>query len=621
MLIETVNSPEDLKKIPRVKLPILASEIRRIIIDAVSSSGGHLASSLGVVELTIALHYCFQAPEDVIVWDVGHQCYAHKIITGRRDKFSSLRQYEGISGFPLRGESVYDVFSVGHSSTAVSLALGYAAARDLKKGKEKTIAIIGDGSLSGGMCFEALNNAGHLKKDLLVILNTNEMSISPAVGALSGYLNKIISRPIYNRFKSALEKFISLRIPHIGPRLVKLSLHFEEILKGLIVPGIFFEELGFRYFGPLDGHNLEQLIQTLNNLKEVEGPLLLHVMTKKGKGFAPAEAQPEKFHSAHKFNKQNGRPLPNSVSKKHTFTEVFSNKLIQLASKDKSIVAITAAMPEGTGLDKFSKEFPSRFFDVGIAEQHAVSFAAGLSAKGIKPVVAVYSTFLQRSYDQIIIDLALQNLNVVLAVDRAGIVGSDGVTHQGIFDIAFLRTIPNIIVLAPKDGLELEAMLEFAFSQSCPVAIRYPKSDVFNFPEEFQDTSNIAGPQVLKRPGDVSILALGSMVQPAFEAIKILGPKAKDIGLINARCAKPLQEDFYKDLAKKSKHIITVEEGILDGGFGLGVKNIIGEEAKVTCLGLPLDFIQHGPRSVLLDKFGLSPEKIAKTISEIRHKI
>ncbi|MEW6008319.1 MAG: 1-deoxy-D-xylulose-5-phosphate synthase [Candidatus Omnitrophota bacterium] len=614
MLLESINSPQDLKKIPIAQLPVLAGEIRALIIDIVSKAGGHLASSLGVVELSIALHYCFNAPEDIIVWDVGHQCYTHKILTGRRKEFSTLRQFKGISGFPLREESPYDMFSVGHASTAISLALGFAVARDLKKEQKKIVAVIGDGSLSGGMCFEALNNVGHLNTDILIILNTNEMSISPVVGALSNYMNKIISAPIYNRYKTALKQFIAQRVPRIGRRLVKLAIHFEEVLKGLIVPGIFFEELGFRYFGPLDGHNLTKLIETINNLKSIKGPRLLHITTKKGKGYAPAEKEPEKFHGVAKFSQDVLEPQVLSDKKTPSFTEIFSNKLIELGEEDNSIVAITAAMPEGTGLDKFAKKFPGRFFDVGIAEEHAVAFACGLASNGLKPVVAIYSTFLQRSYDQLMIDLALQNFNVVIAIDRAGIVGADGVTHQGIFDIAFLRTIPNMIILAPKDAKELEACLEFSFKQNCPVAIRYPKANIFEFPKGYESDQNVLKPQTLKSVKEISLIALGSMVKEAFQASEVLEKQGIEVGLINARCAKPLDEAFYKNIGAKCKYIFAIEEGILDGGFGNALRCLIDAKTIVKTLGLPTEFIQHGQREFLLDMYGLSPQKIAEVV-------
>ncbi|MDD4895009.1 MAG: 1-deoxy-D-xylulose-5-phosphate synthase, partial [Candidatus Omnitrophica bacterium] len=455
MYLENINSPQDLKKISLEQLSVLADEIRKRLIEVVSCTGGHLASSLGAVELTIALHYCLDTPRDKIIWDVGHQSYAHKILTGRNKDFATLRQYQGISGFPAKDESAYDTFTTGHSSTAVSLALGLAVARDCmgKENNFKVAAVIGDGSLSGGLCFEGLNNAGHLKKDLVIILNTNELSIAPNVGALSTYLNKLISLPIYNRFKSSLENFAKSRLPK-GNRLIKIANKFEEGLKGLFVPGMFFEELGFRYFGPLDGHNLQTLIPRLKNILDIKGPLLIHVVTKKGKGYLHAENGPVKFHSTCPFEIDTGKAKAKGQRPK-TYTEAFSNKLVELAKEDTRITAITAAMPEGTGLDKFRDLYPDRFFDVGIAESHAVCFSAGLAREGLKPVVAVYSTFLQRAYDQIIECISLQGLGIILAVDRAGIVGEDGATHQGIFDIAFLRNIPSLVLMAPKDGQEL----------------------------------------------------------------------------------------------------------------------------------------------------------------------
>ena len=476
MFLESVNSSADLKKLNTGQLGVLAQEVRKRMLEVVSSTGGHLASSLGAVELTIALHYCLDTPQDKIIWDVGHQAYAHKILTGRNKDFATFRQYGGISGFPSRDESVYDTFTTGHSSTAVSLAFGLACARDNLPHEEyfKVVAVIGDGSLSGGLCFEGLNNAGHFKKDILVVLNTNELSIAPNVGALSTYLNKIISLPVYNRFKESLENFVKSRIP--GPsRILRLANKFEEGLKNLFIPGMLFEELGFRYFGPFNGHDLEVLIPALKNILNIKGPRLLHVITKKGKGYPPAENEPVRFHSIGPFAVATGKPLVGEKPAK-TYTEVFSETLVELAKNNPKIVAVTAAMPEGTGLDKFRDLYPERFFDVGIAESHAVCFAAGLAKGGLKPIVAIYSTFLQRAYDQIIEEVALQNLGVVFAIDRAGIVGEDGVTHQGIFDIAFLRHIPNLVVMAPKDAQELEKMLAFAVNLDKPVAIRYPKS-------------------------------------------------------------------------------------------------------------------------------------------------
>jgi 1-deoxy-D-xylulose-5-phosphate synthase len=615
MLLEKINSPQDLKKLSLEELSQVAGEIRQRIIEVVSITGGHLASSLGAVELAIALHYCLDTPSDKIVWDVGHQAYAHKILTGRNKDFLNLRQQQGISGFPSRDESVYDVFTTGHSSTAVSLALGLACARDYLPAEEyfKAVAVIGDGSLSGGLCFEGLNNIGHLKKDILVILNTNELSISPNVGALSTYLNKLISLPIYNRFKNSLDSFVKSRIPK-GSRLIKIANKFEEGLKGLFIPGILFEELGFRYFGPLDGHNLGILIHTLKNILNIKGPTLLHVVTKKGKGYLPAESEPVRFHSAGPFEIATGRPKA-QYTKPNTYTEVFSNKLVELAKQDKRIVAITAAMPEGTGLNKFRDLYPERFFDVGIAEQHAVCFASGLARGGLKPVVAIYSTFLQRAYDQIIEEVALQNAFIVLAIDRAGIVGEDGSTHQGIFDINFLKGIPNLVIMAPKDGTELEAMLEFAVNLDRPVAIRYPKDRALS--SKLQAPSSkiqLGKAEVLQEGKDFAIIALGSMVIPSFEAIELLEKEGLSGALVNARFVKPQDSSLFKEISARAKFIFTVEEGILEGGFG----SLVGEamDMPIIRIGLPSEFIPHGKREALLEKYGLTKEGIAQRIKE-----
>jgi 1-deoxy-D-xylulose-5-phosphate synthase len=614
MLLEKINSPQDLKRLSLEQLPELASELRERMINAVSSCGGHLASSLGAVELAIALHYSLNTPQDKIIWDVGHQAYAHKLLTGRNKDFSTLRQYSGISGFPSKDESVYDTFTTGHSSNAVSLALGLACARDYlpEEQRFKVVAVIGDGSLSGGLCFEGLNNTGHLKKDILVILNTNELSIAPNVGALSTYLNKIISLPIYNRFRDSLEGFVKSRMPR-GGRLVKLASKFEEGLKGLFIPGIFFEELGFRYFGPLDGHNLNLLLPALKNILNIRGPRLLHVITKKGKGYTPAESAPVKFHGIGPFTVENGEPLACLEPGVKTYTEVFSEKLASLAKNNSKIIAITAAMPEGTGLDKFRDLYPERFCDVGIAEGHAVCFAAGLAKAGLKPVVAVYSTFLQRAYDQIIEDVALQNLGVVLAIDRAGIVGEDGVTHQGLFDIAFLRSIPNLVLMAPKNGEELEKMLEFAIGLDMPAAIRYPRACS---PCGALSVSKleIGKAEVLKEGKDFAVIALGSMVVPALGAMELLQKKGLSGTLINARFVKPLDKDLFKAIASRTKFIFTAEEGIIDGGFGSAVSEAIS--AAVTRIGLPCEFVPHGKRELLLDKYGLSAEGICGKIME-----
>ena len=632
MLLDKISSPQDLKKLNLEQLPQLAGEIRQRIIEVVSCTGGHLASSLGAVELAIALHYCLDTPRDKIIWDVGHQSYAHKILTGRNKDFASLRQYQGISGFPAKDESPFDTFTTGHSSTAVSLALGLACARDHLAGEKyfRAVAVIGDGSLSGGLCFEGLNNAGHLNKDILVVLNTNELSIAPNVGALSTYLNKLISLPIYNRFRTSLEYFVKSRLPK-GGRLIKIANKFEEGLKGLFIPGIFFEELGFRYFGPLDGHNIHSLIPTLKNILDIKGPVLLHVITKKGKGYLPAEKEPVRFHSVGPFEISTGSPKVGGARPK-TYTEVFSNKLIELAKKNARIVAITAAMPEGTGLDKFRDLYPERFFDVGIAEEHAICFAAGLARERLKPVVAVYSTFLQRAYDQIIECASLQNLGIVLAIDRAGIVGEDGATHQGILDISFLRNIPNLVLMAPKDGSELEAMLEFAIALDVPVALRYPRAVVpqSGYPAK---PLEIGKAEVLKEGKDFVLIALGSMVQASLEAMELLEKEGLRGTLVNARFIKPLDIDLFKAITSQARFIFSAEEGIIEGGFGSAVTEAIDKPGgsglpsdrqshrPVIKIGLPPEFIPHGSRDILLEKYELNARGIARRIiEEIRGK-
>jgi 1-deoxy-D-xylulose-5-phosphate synthase len=612
LLLEAINNPKDLRALAPEQLPQLAAEVRKLMVEVVSKSGGHLASSLGAVELIIALHYCLNTPKDKIIYDVGHQAYAHKILTGRNKDFPTLRQYQGISGFPSKDESEYDPFTTGHSSNAVSLALGLAAARDYNAQHYRVVAVVGDGSLSGGLCFEGLNNAGHLKKDILVVLNTNELSIAPNVGAISTYLNKIISLPIYNRFKDQLENFVRTRIPSES-RILKLVNKFEEGLKGLFVPGMLFEELGFRYFGPFDGHDLHELIPALKNILNIRGPRLMHVITKKGKGYVSAEKEPVRFHGTGPFEVESGLPLGAQNQGGKTYTEVFSDKLVSLAAENKKILAITAAMPEGTGLDKFRDAYPQRFFDVGIAEAHAVCFASGLAREGLKPVFAVYSTFLQRAYDQIIEDVALQNSAVVFAVDRAGIVGEDGVTHQGLFDIAYLGNVPNMTVMAPKDGVELEGMLEFAMNLDKPVAIRYPRAQVPNPSGQIQNKKIEYGKaEVLKEGKDYAIIALGAMVGASLGALDLLAKEGLSGTLINARFAKPLDAELLKGVSKKIKYIFSAEEGIVDGGFGSAVSEAV--DAPVIRIGLPDEFIAHGKRDLLLEKYGLTAKGIAQTI-------
>ena len=615
MLLETIHSPRDLKNMLPEKLPLLAEEIRQRIIDVVSSTGGHLASSLGAVELAIALHYCLDTPTDKIIWDVGHQAYAHKILTGRNKDFTSLRQRHGLSGFPCKDESSYDSFTTGHSSTAVSLALGLVCARDLLPQEEhfRVVAVIGDGSLSGGLCFEGLNNAGHLKKDMLVVLNTNELSIAPNVGALSTYLNKLISLPVYNRFRSSLEEFLKARVPR-GSRLINLANKFEEGLKGLFIPGMLFEELGFRYFGPLDGHNLPLLIKSLKNISSIKGPVMLHVVTQKGKGYVPAEQEPVKFHGIGPFEIETGSAVSGKGCVSCTYTRVFGDTLVELAKTDRKIVAITAAMPEGTGLDKFRDAYPERFFDVGIAEEHAVCFAAGLARRGLKPVVAIYSTFLQRAYDQLIECVALQGLGVVFAVDRAGIVGEDGATHQGIFDISFLRDVPGMVIMAAKNGLELKKMLYFACMLQAPAALRYPRDRV---PEDQGvPTADIelGKAEVLREGKDAVLFALGAMVMPSLEAASALKRDGIDVAVINARFVRPLDTELLHGMAGKSGALFTVEEGIVDGGLGSAVSAALNR--PVVSMGLPCGFLPCGRRGPLLKEYGLTAEGIADKVRQ-----
>ena len=605
MYLDKIDSPKDLKRLDIDELPQVAKEVRQRIIEVVASTGGHLASSLGAVELTLALHYCLNMPKDKIIWDVGHQSYAHKILTGRNKQFSSLRQYQGLSGFPNPEESIYDTFVSGHSGTAISLALGLAVSSP----QSNVVAVVGDGSLSNGLCFEGLNNAGHLKCNLLVILNTNELSIAPNAGTLSNYLNKIISLPIYNRFRTAVENLLKARIPR-GQRILKMMDKFEEALKGLFVPGMFFEELGFRYFGPLDGHNLEIIIPALKNILKLTGPRLLHIVTIKGKGYLPAEKEPVRFHSAPAFDIHNGKAQAKDSAVK-TYTEVFSQKLIELAEDNPKIVAITAAMPEGTGLDRFRDFFPDRFFDVGIAESHAICFAAGLARGGFKPVVTIYSTFLQRAYDQIIEEVSLQNLGLVLAIDRAGIVGADGVTHQGALDLVYLRSIPNLVIMAPRDSREFEQMLEFVLQIDRAAAIRYPKSVCSSIRLPLHPLQ-LGKAEILRQGKDTAIVALGAMVLPSLKAADLLEKDGISCSVINARFLKPLDKDLLTKI--KAKTIFAVEEGVTSGGLGSAVQEI--GDWSVYRIGLPDEFIPHGSRDILLERYGLTPKGIAQRIRE-----
>jgi len=613
-LLDSINSPADLRKLNIEELPTLAQEIRKELIDIVSKQGGHLASSLGAVELTIALHYLYNTPEDTIIWDVGHQSYAHKLLTGRRDRFKTLRQLGGISGFPLRSESEYDAFTVGHSSTSISTALGLVTANDIKKDKRRVVVMIGDAALAGGMAFEALNHAGHTKKDIMVVLNDNEISISRTIGSLSGYLNSILTNPLYNRVRKNMQEIVK-GIPVVGKGAFRAAKRFEEGLKNLVVPGILFEELGFRYFGPVDGHDINKITSTLRNLKGLREPIILHVLTKKGKGYKFAEKRPAVFHGTGPFDVKTGEAKKEKPQRATNFTEAFGKKAAELGKKDNKIVAITAAMPDGTGLCKFAKEFPDRFFDVGIAEAHAVGFSAGLARGGLKPITAIYSTFLQRAYDQMIHDVSLQKLPVVFCLDRAGLVGEDGPTHHGIFDIAYLRHIPEMVVMAPGSPRELEAMLEFAVKENRAIAIRYPRG---KFDNDFPISKiELGKSEVLKEGNDIAIFALGSMVAPALKAAEELN-KIASVKVINARFVKPLDEELLEAVLSHTKKIVTIEEGVINGGFGSAVAEFIEREKikdiTLEMIGLPDAFVEHGKREELLNKYNLSAEGIINLI-------
>ncbi len=613
-VLDKIQYPKDLKALNQDELVKLADEIRGFMIDTVSNTGGHLAPSLGAVDFILALHYCLNAPKDKIIFDVGHQAYAHKILTGRKSRFHTLRQKDGISGFPNAGESEYDLFTVGHGSTSISTALGLCCARDLQKTDEKIVAVIGDGSLGGGMAFEGLNHAGQLKKDVLIILNDNEFSISPSVGAFSKYLNRVITNPMYNRVRSDVERLIR-RVPKLGFRLAGAARKLEEGLKNLLVPGIIFEEMGIRYFGPVDGHDIPAMIEVINNILPLKEPRLIHVITKKGKGFKLAENSPSKFHGVAPFDTEDGISYSSGET---SFTRGFGDKLIDLASKNNRITAITAAMPEGTGLDQFEKIFPSRFFNVGMAEAHAVGFAAGLARKGLIPVVAIYSTFLQRAYDQIIHDVALQNLHVVFCLDRAGIVGEDGATHHGVFDISYLRHIPNLVFMAPKDMPEFEIMLEYAIAYKGPIAIRYPRGGTIGKTDHGAPQKIEFGKAEMLRAGsDFVVFAIGDMALPALEAAHALSKDGIQVGVFNLRFVKPIDSDTILKTAQRVNKILIVEDNALLGGAGSAVLEVLSDnniKADVKRIGIPDYFIAHDKRLALLESLGLSAEGIAETI-------
>lgn len=591
-MLENVNSPKDLKGLNIIEKNQLADEIREEIINVISKNGGHLASSLGVVELTIALHSVFDMPKDKIIWDVGHQVYAHKIITGRKEQFKTIRKPGGLSGFPKSNESEYDSFNTGHSSTSISAALGMARARDLKGEYNSVIAVIGDGALTGGMALEALNDAGYSNSKITVILNDNEMSISPNKGGINMFLTKLRTKKLYTKSNISI-KNVLLKLPLLGKVIVKIVQKVKRSIKQLVIPKMFFEDIGFTYLGPVDGHDIQQLENILNLSKQLDKPVLIHVLTRKGKGYKPAEDNPDKFHGASAFYIKTGKPKAN---KKDDYSKIFGDKLVKLAKNNKKIVAITAAMKDGTGLTKFQKEFPERFFDVGIAEQHAITMASGMAKEGMIPVVSIYSSFYQRGYDQVIHDIAMQNLPVVLCVDRAGIVGADGETHQGTFDMAFFRIVPNLIIMAPKDFKEFEDMLEYAITIKKPVVIRYPRGgedEKVKFQKHQKITLGKA--EILKTGNDVTIIAIGKKVAEAMKLEKEYKKKGKTAEIINARFLKPLDINTIKKSITKTKNVITIEDGTKINGLGTSVKELILDEnlknIKIESIACPDEFI------------------------------
>lgn len=617
-LLNRIEKPEDVKALTVRELEQLASELRHFIIDTVSQNGGHLAPNLGTVELTLALYSVFSFPGDKLVWDVGHQAYTHKILTGRRDAFKTLRKKGGITGFPNRSESVYDAFGVGHASTSISAALGMALARDARGEKNQVIAVIGDGALTGGESFEALNNAGDLGTKLIVILNDNEMSIDANVGAMSEYLSRIRIAPQYARAKRDMGSLL-MSIPHIGDKVYKTASHLKDGVRSVLVPGSLFEEMGFHYIGPIDGHNIGLLEEVLASAKEMEGPVLIHIHTVKGKGYKPAEQAPEKFHGVGCFDPSTGKSAKKAGCAP-SYTSVFSKALIDLAKDRPDILAITAAMPSGTGLKAFGQAYPKRFFDVGIAEEHAMTLAAGMAAAGMHPVIALYSTFAQRAYDQLIHDVCLQNLPVTLCLDRAGLVGEDGPTHHGVFDLSYLRQMPNMCVMAPKDEEELRHMLATAIAIEGPAAVRYPRGAGLGVPlTDSLETLPVGKAEVLQEEGTIAFLAVGTMVEKAKEAAAILKEEGIEAAVVNMRFIKPLDTELLGEMARTKRLLITAEENVLAGGFGSAVAEYLadhGIEVPLLRFGIPDRFIEQGTRCELLSLCGLQPDEMAERIRE-----
>jgi 1-deoxy-D-xylulose-5-phosphate synthase len=614
-LLDDIQSPADIRRLTVEQLTLLAKEVREEVLSVVSEVGGHLASTLGAVELTLALHYVFDTPDDRIVWDTGHQAYAHKLISGRRDKFPTIRQLKGISGFLSREESEYDVFGAGHAGTSVSASLGMVVANALRKSKHKVVAVISDGCLSAGLTFEGLNQAGHLNKDLIVVLNDNEIFIDPRVGAISSFLSKQLTTDLAVRLQKNLTGLLRT-LPKVGENLYHVARKLKESFLGLVTPGFLFEALGFQYVGPIDGHNLAEMIQTLQNVKKIEGPTLVHIITKKGKGYELAERDPVKYHSVSPFHILTGKakkeksPIP-------TFTDTFASALIRLAKENPQVVGITAAMGSGTGIDKLSRELPGRSYDVGIAEQHAVTFAAGMATEGWVPVVAIYSTFLQRGYDQILHDVCIQNLHVVFALDRGGLVGADGPTHHGVFDFAYMRPMPNMVIMAPKDENELQHMVKTAVEHDGPIALRYPRGEGWgvSMDPEMQRLE-IGKAQLLREGKDIVLVGIGDTVIPALKAAQDLSQLGIEAAVVNARFVKPLDRELLLDLLARIPNLITVEDHVLDGGFGSAVLEFLADEGigevKVKRLGVPDRFIPQGTQTELRKMCGIDKDAIAQ---------
>lgn len=619
-MLEKIQKPNDIKKIPADQLPALAEEIREFIIESLSKTGGHLASNLGVVELTIAMHRVFDLPKDKLIWDVGHQSYTHKILTGRKDGFETLRREGGISGFPKRSESDCDVFDTGHSSTSISAGVGYVRARELKKENYSVVSIIGDGALTGGMAYEALNNAASLKSNFIIVLNDNEMSITENVGGMSSYLSGLRTASAYTGFKMDVTKALN-RIPGIGPGMVDAMRKTKSSIKQIIIPGMLFEDMGLTYLGPVDGHNIPQLIKTFQEAKRFEGPILVHVLTQKGRGYEPAMRHPARFHGSGPFDVKTGLPVGKSNP---TYTDVFSTVMRKMGDRRKDVAAVTAAMMTGVGLKRFSNMFPDRCFDVGIAEEHAVTFAAALSLGGITPVVAIYSSFLQRAYDQIMHDVCMQNLHVVFAIDRAGLVGYDGETHHGIFDLSYLGSMPNMTILAPKNLWELSDMIKFAVDYDGPIAVRYPRGEAYTGLKEFRAPICLGKSEVIHEGSRVALLAVGSMVKMAEEVQKQLKERMDmDAALVNARFVKPIDEELLRSFADTYELVVTLEENVKDGGFGERVLAFAEEEDLpfgVEIIALPDRFIPHGSVSYQMKQVGFTPEDICGRIEEYYRK-